>query len=96
MSDLVRARAANGREITVGRAWAEQADDLQILDDAATDRYGRVLGETRANGRPPKRKTSVAKKAAAKRKTSAATTAAEKKAAASPAKPAQTAEEATA
>ena len=65
MPDLVRVRI-NDVSKTVGRTFAE-ALDLEVLDEPATNPDGTVRATTRANGRPRKPKTTVAKSAAAKK-----------------------------
>lgn len=75
MADLVRVRVEEtGAEVTVGRAFAESTDGLEVLDVPATNARGVALPESRRNGRPKKRRTTVAEAAASK--TSADTSAA--------------------
>ena len=63
---FVRVRCDNGHEHSIGEAYAK-ARGLQILDEPATNVRGKPLPATRKNGRPKKRRTSVAQAAAAKK-----------------------------
>lgn len=65
MADLVRVRIGKV-EKNVGRAFAE-SNELTILDEPTHRGDGTARGETRADGRRRKPKTSVAKAAAAKK-----------------------------
>lgn len=65
MTDWVRIRVENGREVTVARAFAE-AVGAEIIDAPAASRRGLPLRETRAGGRRSKPKTTVNKEAAKK------------------------------
>lgn len=76
MSDeFVRVRTENGYESTVSKAYADSVEGIEVIDEPATNSWGRPLPATRRNGRRAKPRTTV-KKAAAKK------TAARKKAAA--------------
>ena len=80
MSDFVRVRTSNGYESSLPATYVEglkdAEGDVEILDEPATNSWGRPLSATRRHGRPAKKRTSV-KKAAAK-KTAASKTAAAK------------------
>ena len=65
MTDLVRVRIGN-EEKSLGRAYAI-ANDLEVLDEPALDRTGRVRKPTRIGGRPKKPRTTVDDAAAKKR-----------------------------
>lgn len=65
MAELVRARI-NGFEKNVGREYAE-ANGFEVLDEPTTNPDGTVRATTRLDGRPVKKKTSVAKAAAEKK-----------------------------
>lgn len=69
MSELVRVRL-NGFEKSVGVAFAE-SNGLEVLDEPARYRDGRVRPITRVKGRPVKPRTSVADAVAAKKETQA-------------------------
>lgn len=69
MAEIVRAlvpTADGDRAVNVGRAHAERKG-YKVLDEATVTRSGNPRRETRENGRPAKKKTSVAKEAAAKK-----------------------------
>lgn len=66
MADLVRVRL-NGVEKNMGRALAETSEGVEILKDATHSPDGRPRGETRADGRRRKPRTTVAKSASAKK-----------------------------
>lgn len=67
MSDFVRIKTENGREVTVGRAFAESlGSDVEIIDAPATNGRGLPIRESRAGGRRAKPKTTVKKEAAKK------------------------------
>jgi hypothetical protein len=63
---LVRARI-NGFEKNVGRAFAETTVGVEILDESTTNPDGTYRATTRVDGRPVKKKTTVAESAAAKK-----------------------------
>lgn len=68
MSELVRVRLENSQgvvEKSVSPLFAE-ANGLTVLDGPGRSADGRARPTTRANGRPAKKKTSVAEAAAAK------------------------------
>lgn len=66
---LVRARIGK-IEKNVGAAYAESLG-LEVLKDEPTHRPdGTLRGETRSNGRPPKRRTTVDREAAEKKEKS--------------------------
>lgn len=72
---LVRARI-NGFEKNVGRAFAESTEGVEILDDEpTTNPDGTLRATTRVDGRPVKKKTTVAQSAAAKKAAAKKTTA---------------------
>lgn len=79
---LVRVRIGD-IEKNVGKTFAE-IHDLTVLDEPTTNPDGTLRAQTRKDGRPAKKKTTVAASAAAK-KTTASTSAAAKTAAATPA-----------
>ena len=68
LTEMVRARTATGRNISVPRGVVDASDDLTLIDDEPVSQvHGRVTAETRASGRPAvKPHTSVAKSAAEK------------------------------
>lgn len=70
MADLVRAvvpTSDGDRAVTLGRGFAERAG-LKVLEGEPTrTAAGNPIRETRPNGRPAKKKTSVATAAAAKK-----------------------------
>lgn len=70
MSDeFVRVRTSNGYEATLSQLYVDGIKgDVEVLDEPATNSWGRPLAATRRNGRPAKRRTTV-KKAAAKKAT---------------------------
>lgn len=71
INELVRVRIGKV-EKTMGRALAEQSDDVEILDDAPIRTVdGRMLDETGFDGRPLKPRTSVTTEATAKKAASA-------------------------
>lgn len=76
MSELVRVRLENGREVSIGREHAE-ANGLAVLDEPAMNGDGTVRPETRREGRPVKPHTTVAPATAEKRGTPAASSAEE-------------------
>lgn len=63
---LVRARI-NGVEKNLGKAFAESTDGIEILDEPTHNPDGSARGETRADGRPAKPRTTVDRSAAAKK-----------------------------
>jgi hypothetical protein len=62
---FVRVRLPNGYETSVSEVHA-QSEGLEILDAPATNLRGKPLPATRKNGRPKKKRTSVAQAAAKK------------------------------
>lgn len=67
MSDeFVRIRTENGMESTISATYAEGLEGVEILDEPATNSWGRPLPATRQNGRPAKPRTTVTKAAARK------------------------------
>jgi hypothetical protein len=64
--EFVRVRNANGMESTLSRAYVEGREGVEILDEPATNTWGRPLPATRRNGRPAKTRTTVQKAAAKK------------------------------
>jgi hypothetical protein len=68
MSDeFVRVRTSNGYETTLSQAYVDSIKgDVEVLDEPATNSWGRPLPATRRNGRRAKPRTTV-KKAAAKK-----------------------------
>lgn len=68
---FVRVALPNGREVSVSATYVKGIDGLTPLDKPATNGQGRVLPESRSDGRPIKRRTTVdkavAKKTAAKK-----------------------------
>lgn len=68
MSDeFVRVRNPNGYESTLAKAFVDgAAGDIEVLDEPATNTWGRPLPATRRNGRAAKPRTTV-KEAAAKK-----------------------------
>lgn len=66
MAEFVSIKAGTGRRVSVSRAYADGLEDVEILDQPATDRRGRPLAPSRLDGRPTKPKTSVSKEAAKK------------------------------
>lgn len=64
--EFVRIRTENGMESTISAAYAEGVEGVEIIDEPATNSWGRPLPATRQNGRPAKPRTSV-KAAASKR-----------------------------
>jgi hypothetical protein len=62
---FVRVRLPNGHETSINGDFA-RSEGLEILDAPATNLRGKPLPATRKNGRPKKKRTSVAQAAAKK------------------------------
>lgn len=71
--EFVRIRNENGMESTLSVAFVAGREGVEILDEPATNTWGRPLPATRRNGRPAKKRTTV-KKAAAKKAAAATPT----------------------
>lgn len=72
--EFVRVRNPNGYESTLSAAFVETIKgEVEVLDEPATNSWGRPLPATRRNGRPAKVRTSV-KDAAAKKAAAESTT----------------------
>lgn len=76
-TEFVRVRTTNGYESTLASSYVAGLEDgaVEIIDEPATNSWGRPLAATRRNGRPAKRRTTV-KKAAAKKRAARKTAAA--------------------
>lgn len=70
---FVRVRNENGYESTLSAAYVAGLEGVEVLDEPATNTWGRPLPATRRNGRPAKKRTTV-KKAAADKAAAANTT----------------------
>lgn len=73
--DFVRVRNENGYESTLSAAFVAGHEGIEILDEPATNTWGRPLPATRRNGRAAKPRTTVKKAAARKRAASKKATA---------------------
>jgi hypothetical protein len=62
---FVRVRLPNGHETSINEDFA-RSEGLEILDAPATNLRGKPLPATRKNGRPKKKRTSVAQAVAKK------------------------------
>lgn len=71
MADLVRVRL-NGVEKNMGRVLAEASEGVTVLDEPTHNGDGTPRRETRKDGRPAKKKTTVAQAAAKKAVTESA------------------------
>lgn len=66
--ELVRVRVGDV-EKNMGRSLAEASSDVEILaNESPRNPDGSLRRETRKNGRPPKKKTTVAEAAASRKK----------------------------
>jgi hypothetical protein len=74
--EFVRVRSAAGKESSISEAFVEGLEKgaVEVLDEPATNTWGRPLPATRSNGRRSKPRTTV-KKAAAKKTAAAQKTA---------------------
>lgn len=81
MSEFVRVRTTGGSEVSLSKGFIDglEKGDVEVLDEPATNTWGRPLPATRKNGRRKKPRTTVkkaaAKKAAATSNTTAGSTA---------------------
>ena len=65
MSEFVRVRSAAGKESTISQAFVDGLEKgaVEILDEPATNTWGRVLPATSKNGRAEKPRTTVSQSA---------------------------------